>query len=97
MLYQSAAITPLSVPDKKPQTLASVHELATKMETSFLAEMLRQADIGLTSKNQQNIVTNAFESFSSQALAQALANNGGIGLAQQIEKVLQQRVGETNV
>ena len=59
-------------------------EAAQKLEATFLAEMLKSAGVG----EQENsfsggIGEDQFASFQRQIMAEALAKNGGIGLAEQ--------------
>lgn len=75
-------------------TLVSAHDTnlmsaAKKLEASFLAEMLKSAGFG---KSRENLGGGAgegqFGSFLVQAQADAMVENGGIGLAQSLFEAL---------
>lgn len=70
-----------------PSRLAEARRAAEKLEATFLAEMLKAAGFG----EQENsfsggIGENQFASFHRSAIAEQLAEAGGIGLAEHILK-----------
>jgi Rod binding domain-containing protein len=65
-------------------------ELATDLEASFLAEMLKSAGFGKVSEDYGGgIGEEQFSSFAIENHARKLAESGGIGLAEHIFKSLQ--------
>jgi Rod binding domain-containing protein len=64
---------------------AQLRELATKLEASFLAEMLKSAGFGAAREGfGGGIGDEQFSSFVIENQAQKLADSGGIGLAENI-------------
>ena len=62
---------------------ASLRDAAVKLEATFLAEMLKSAGLGEGSNSfGGGIGEEQFSSFLVQAQAEALAESGGIGLAE---------------
>lgn len=71
------------------RTDARLHEAAVQLEATFLAEMLKSAGFGETSASfGGGIGEDQFASFLVQAQAEALADAGGIGLAQSLFEAL---------
>jgi len=61
----------------------TAREAAEKLEATFLAEMLKSAGLGTQSNSLSGGVgEDQFASFHRQALADALVQSGGIGLAE---------------
>lgn len=68
---------------------ASLYQAAVQLEATFLAEMLKSAGFGKTSDSfGGGIGEDQFSSFLVQAQAEALADAGGIGLAQSLFEAL---------
>ncbi len=71
---------------------AGLREAAIQLEATFLAEMLKSAGLGATSESfGGGIGEDQFASFLVQAQAEALAETGGIGLAQSLFEALKVR------
>ncbi|MFD0859998.1 rod-binding protein [Roseovarius aquimarinus] len=77
------AISPpgASTAPAQPQPIEQARAAARKLEATFLAEMLKSAGLGRTAEFGGGIGENQFASFHTQALAEKLAEAGGIGLA----------------
>lgn len=71
------------------RTDARLHSAAIQLEATFLAEMLKSAGLSETSNGfGGGIGEDQFASFLVQAQAEALADAGGIGLAQSLFEAL---------
>lgn len=80
-------ITPLSSTASPPpgNKDAQLMQLATKLEASFLAEMLKNAGFGRTSESfGGGIGEEQFASFVTENHARKLAETGGVGLAEHL-------------
>lgn len=81
-MINATATQPLSAPTTKDEQL---RELATKLEATFLAEMLKNAGFGAAREGfGGGIGEEQFSSFVVQNHARKLAETGGIGLAENI-------------
>lgn len=75
---------------------ASFRKVATELEASFLAEMLKAAGVGaLRSSFGGGAGEEQFASFLRQAQAEEMAERGGIGLAESIFEALKARANGT--
>ena len=88
---------PISAPfgNQSPQQTAALREAAIALEASFLAEML--AHTGLSTPSEDfggGAGEEQFASFQRDIQARALAERGGIGLAEQIFRALSARAAE---
>lgn len=65
---------------------------AKKLEATFLAEMLKSAGLGTQPNSMSGGVgEDQFASFHRQALADAMVESGGIGLAESIYQAMMER------
>jgi Rod binding domain-containing protein len=82
-------------PDAAPaQRVAQLRALATEFEAVFLAEMLRHAGLGAPQDSfGGGAGEEAFAGMMADAHARALAQAGGIGLAERVFQALLQREG----
>ncbi|MDE0591365.1 rod-binding protein [Halocynthiibacter sp. C4] len=70
-------------------------KVAKDLEANFLAEMLKTAGLGKTSKTMGGGAgEEQFSSFLRQAQAEAMVEKGGIGLAQSLFEALKEHVDE---
>lgn len=75
---------------------AMLRQAATKLEASFLAEMLRSAGLGETSDSfGGGAGEDQFSSFLIQAQAEQIARTGGIGLAETFFHALKEKQNDT--
>ena len=73
----------------------SVREAAEKLEATFLAEMLKSAGLGAQSHEfSGGIGEDQFASFQREALADAMVQRGGIGLAEMFYNALKETADE---
>lgn len=92
---------PLSTgPSSKGAPLGQAHlvrsdaarDAAKKLEATFLAEMLKSAGLGTQPNSMSGGVgEDQFASFHRQALADAMVESGGIGLAESIYQAMMER------
>lgn len=84
-------IAPINGPSSASlEKTEKLRELATDLEASFLAEMLKSAGFGKVSQDYGGgIGEEQFASFAVENHARKLAETGGIGLAEHIFKSLQ--------
>ncbi|OCX63451.1 hypothetical protein BFP70_12160 [Thioclava sp. SK-1] len=76
-----------------PEKLEQLRKAAIDLEASFLAEMLQQAGLGeMESEFSGGIGEEQFSSFLRQEQAKAMAQAGGIGLAEQIFNAMVKRI-----
>jgi Rod binding domain-containing protein len=69
-----------------------LREVATKLEATFLAEMLKHAGVGAqTGAFGGGAGEEQFASFLRQAQAEEMASAGGIGLAERLYESLRER------
>ena len=67
-------------------------DAAKKLEASFLAEMLKSSGLGAQNHSfAGGVGEDQFASFRRQALADAMVNRGGIGLADIFYKALKEK------
>ena len=84
--------TPGAAPDPRQVRL---REAAVKLEANFLAEMLKSAGLGKTSEGfGGGAGEEQFSSFLVQAQAAALAEAGGVGLAESLFQSLMESAHE---
>ncbi|MFK7939508.1 MAG: rod-binding protein [Roseovarius sp.] len=70
----------------------AAREAAEKLEATFLAEMLKSAGLGTQANSMSGgIGEDQFASFHRQALADAMVESGGIGLAETIYNAMMER------
>ena len=90
-------ITPMSntrAPDAAPRT-GPLWEAARALEASFLSQMLTSAGLGTVPEGfGGGIGEDQFASLMRDEQARAMANAGGIGLAESIFKSLATRAGD---
>jgi len=73
----------------------SAHAAAKAFEATFLAEMLKYSGINaMPSGFGGGAGEEAFSSFLTEEYARLLAERGGIGIAEQVFDLLEQRTGE---
>lgn len=66
----------------QPSVTVRARDAAQKLEASFLAEMLKSAGFGRTSSFAGGIGEEQFASFQRQALAEEIAESGGLGVTE---------------
>lgn len=77
----------------KPEMTA--RETAEKLEATFLAEMLKSAGLGAQSHSfSGGIGEDQFASFQREALAEAMVERGGIGLAEIFFNAIKEKADE---
>lgn len=90
----------LPFPQKVPPGRAGAHivptptarETAEKLEATFLAEMLKSAGLGMQSNSfSGGVGEDQFASFHRRALADALVQAGGLGLAETFYNAIMER------
>jgi len=78
------------------QTDAQLRDAAVRLEATFLAEMLKSAGLGESSDSfGGGIGEDQFTSFLVQAQAEAMADAGGIGLAESLFNALKVQAHDT--
>lgn len=81
-------ITPLSAPPGPDRALRLA---ATRLETAFLAEMLKAAGLGKPRESMGGGVgEEQFASFLREAQAEAISRRGGIGMAESLFNALKE-------
>ena len=71
---------------------ANAREVAEKLEATFLAEMLKSAGLGTQPNSfSGGVGEDQFASFHRQALAEALVESGGIGLAETFYRAMMEK------
>lgn len=82
----------IQIPTQTEARESAMHKVAVELEASFLAEMLKFGGLG-ESRDSFNggAGEEAFSSMLVREQAKLMAENGGIGLAEQIVKSLIQR------
>ncbi len=83
--HLSGQIATQSERDKK------LMQAAQSLEASFLAEMLKSAGLGETSKAFGGVGEDQFASFLVEAQAHEMAEAGGIGLAETLFNAMKER------
>lgn len=83
------SLTP-ATPAAGTVTPAKAHQIATQFEAMFMTEMLHQAHskshaVGVFRTSEAE---NTFQPFMDQALGDAVASAGGVGIAQSIERLI---------
>ncbi len=85
-------ILPLSTAAPPPAKDKALMEAAQKLEATFLAEMLKAAGLGQTSKSfGGGAGEDQFASFLVQEQAMQMVKAGGIGLSESIYETLKER------
>jgi flagellar protein FlgJ len=90
----AAPISPVSAPLARPAPRgdAALRAAAEKLESTFLAEMLKSAGLGRTPESfGGGTGEEQFSSFLRQAEADAMVKAGGIGLAEALFEALKER------
>ena len=73
----------------------TAQEAAEKLEATFLAEMLKSAGLGAQTHGfSGGVGEDQFASFQRQALADAIVERGGIGLAEMFFKAMKEKTNE---
>ncbi len=90
-MIQTALLSPAI-----PSTDARLRAVATRLEATFLAEMLKHAGLGQARDAYGGgIGEDQFASFLAEAQAQAMAARGGIGLAETLFNALKETSHDT--
>jgi len=85
----SLPIGPYDAPRHTPLAPSAAREVAERLEASFLAEMLKSAGFGeQTNSFSGGPGEDQFASFHRQAIAERMAANGGIGLAESFYRAM---------
>lgn len=85
-----------TVPGLTPQREVELRRAARDLEASFLAEMLRHSGLGAPREGfGGGVGEDQFASFMRTEQARALAESGGIGLAESLFNALAAREGNT--
>ena len=83
---------PPNAPPHAPTTDRKLRDAAQELEANFLAEMLKSAGVGKTPEGfGGGAGEDQFASFMRLEQARAMAQNGGIGLAESIYHALKER------
>ncbi|WP_372890253.1 rod-binding protein [Rhodosalinus sp.] len=91
MISPSSPTVPPRVEQLQTPDPAGLREAATGLEAAFLAEMLKAAGLGRTPDTfGGGAGETQFASYLREAQARAMAESGGIGLAEQLFRALQQ-------
>jgi Rod binding domain-containing protein len=91
MSLPSSLLSSATVPLHASASGASLRGAATRLEAVFLAEMLEAAGVGRTPESfGGGAGETQFASFLREAQAQAMAEAGGIGLAEHLFRALSQ-------
>lgn len=91
-MIEAISIAPERRPPGISQQDASLRDAARKLESSFLAEMLKAAGVGEQTEGWGGgIGEDQFASFLRQAQADKMAARGGIGLAESLFEALKER------
>lgn len=82
----------IQIPTQAESRETAMHKVAVELEASFLAEMLKFGGLGESSDSfNGGAGEEAFSSMLVREQAKLMAENGGVGLAEQIVKSLIQR------
>ncbi|SFB05543.1 Rod binding protein [Poseidonocella pacifica] len=84
--------SPVIPPTPSEKSDTALRDVATKLESTFLAEMLKHAKLGESRGDfGGGVGEDQFSSFLVQAQADAMAEAGGIGLAESLFAALKER------
>lgn len=87
-------ILPTSLPGAKPEAKAAeMKKAAVEFEAAFLAEMLKSSGLGKTGAMGGGVGEDQFSSFLVTEQARAIAQSGGLGIAEMVLKSLEARNG----
>jgi Rod binding domain-containing protein len=97
LLPPTATAAPVATPTTAPaEDTAALREVARELEASFLAEMLKHAGFGESRESfSGGAGEDQFASLLRTEHARALADRGGIGLAESLFRALVARSGAT--
>lgn len=85
MQVSAAGKTPLQTPENKPRQDPELKDLSRQLEASFLAQMLKHSGVGAPRETLGGGAGESqFSSFLVQEYADAIAEAGGVGLAESI-------------
>lgn len=80
----------------RPYQDPKAHVAAVKLEATFIAEMLKAAGFGLkTNSFSGGNGEDQFASFHRQAIAEKIAETGGVGLAEHFLKSMMEKKNES--